>query len=105
MVFLLQGAAHSQYERKNIAVSRARGVHKGFKGKQFFSTKEVEINGIEISPLDFTSKILMNEWKLNPSEKEFTVMRIGLKGENSEGKPEELVYNLYDETSSLFYLF
>jgi len=70
---------------------------KVLKESGFFSTEKLDINGIEISPLDFTSKILMNEWKLNPSEKEFTLMRISLKGGNSEGKPEEVVYNLYDE--------
>lgn len=72
---------------------------KVLKESGFFNTEKLDINGIEISPLDFTSKILMNEWKLNPSEKEFTVMRISLKGENSEGKTEEVIYNLYDEYS------
>ena len=50
-----------------------------------------------VAPLDFTSKILFNEWKLGETEEEITVMRITLKGENSEGKTEEIVYNLFDE--------
>ncbi len=72
---------------------------KVLKESGFFSTKEVEINGIKISPLDFTSKILINEWKLAPSEREFTIMRVSLKGENSAGNTEEVVYDLYDEYS------
>jgi len=63
----------------------------------FFSESVLEIDGKEIRPLDFTSKILFNEWKLGETEEELTVMRITLKGENSEGQVEEVVYDLLDE--------
>lgn len=63
----------------------------------FFSDKSIEINGQDVSPLDFTSKILFNEWKLGDTEEELTVMRITVKGENENGQIEEIVYNLYDE--------
>ena len=63
----------------------------------FFSETNIEVNGAQISPLDFTSKILFNEWKLDPNEEEITVMRITLKGENREGKIEEVTYDLHDE--------
>jgi lysine 6-dehydrogenase len=67
------------------------------KDSGFFSEKKTMINGTEISPLDFTSKILFNEWKLGETEEELTVMRITLKGINPKGETEEVVYNLYDE--------
>jgi lysine 6-dehydrogenase len=63
----------------------------------FFSTDKILINGTEISPLDFSSKILFNEWKLDETEEEFTVMRVTLKGKNAEGQIEKVIYNLYDE--------
>ncbi|MFZ4797632.1 MAG: saccharopine dehydrogenase family protein [Bacteroidia bacterium] len=63
----------------------------------FFSNDKIMVNGLEISPLDFTSKILFNEWKLGENEEEFTVMRITLKGTNELGETVEIVYNLYDE--------
>lgn len=63
----------------------------------FFSEAAIEINGMGVSPLDFTSKILFNEWKLEENEEELTVMRITLKGENAEGRTEEVVYDLLDE--------
>jgi lysine 6-dehydrogenase len=66
----------------------------------FFSEEKVEINGNKISPLDFTSKILFNEWKLGETEEEITVMRITIKGENSKGQTEEVVYDLHDEYCS-----
>ena len=63
----------------------------------FFNEASIEVNGASISPLDFTSKILFSEWKLNENEEELTVMRITLKGENSKGQIEEIVYDLLDE--------
>ena len=58
----------------------------------FFSTEEISVKNLSIQPLDVTSKILMNEWKLTPGEKEFTVMRVVVQGEN-----KTIQYNLYDE--------
>ena len=66
----------------------------------FFNTKEIEVNGTKISPLDFTSKVLFNEWKLGETEEEITIMRITVKGENSDGKIEEISYTLHDEYCS-----
>ena len=58
----------------------------------FFSTEEISVKNLSIQPLNVTSKILMNEWKLTPGEKEFTVMRVVVQGEN-----KTIQYNLYDE--------
>lgn len=66
----------------------------------FFSEEKMEVNGSMVSPLDFSCKILFNEWKLGETEEELTVMRITLKGENSYGKTEEVIYNLHDEYCS-----
>lgn len=63
----------------------------------FFNTEKVNVKGQEISPLDFTCKLLFNEWKLGETEPELTVMRVTVKGINAEGKEETVVYNLYDE--------
>ena len=63
----------------------------------FFSEEKVAVNGTMVPPLDFTSKILINEWKLGETEEELTVMRVTLKGENDDGQIEEIVYNLHDE--------
>ena len=63
----------------------------------FFSKENIVVNGLAVSPLDFTSRILINNWKSGETEDEFTVMRITLKGENAGGQTEEVVYDLYDE--------
>lgn len=70
---------------------------KGLKESGFFSEEKMDFSGTEASVRDFTSKILFKEWKLEEEDEEFTVMRITLKGENSKGKTEEIVYELYDE--------
>ena len=63
----------------------------------FFSTEKIDVKGNKVTPLDFTSKILFNEWKLGETEEELTVMRVTVKGENAKGQTEEVVYNLHDE--------
>lgn len=70
---------------------------KVLKSSGFFDQKEIMVNGVEIKPLEFTSKILFNEWKLEETEEEITVMRITLKGENDKGETEEIIFDLYDE--------
>ncbi|MDC9722044.1 MAG: saccharopine dehydrogenase C-terminal domain-containing protein [Urechidicola sp.] len=63
----------------------------------FFSEEKITIDGVKISPLEFSSKILFNEWKLGDNEKEITVMRISLKGADEKGESKTIVYNLHDE--------
>ncbi len=57
----------------------------------FFNTEKIKIDGNEISPLQFTSKILFNEWKLAEDEEELTVMKVILKSAN-----KTIEYNLLD---------
>lgn len=73
---------------------------KVLKESGFFDSEEMDIQGQKITPLDFTSKILFNEWKLGDEEEELTVMRVRLKGENAKGKNEEVTYSLHDEYCS-----
>ncbi len=63
----------------------------------FFSLDKIKLNGTAISPIEFTCKILFDEWKLGEMEEELTVMRITLKGVNGRGQNEEIIYNMYDE--------
>lgn len=58
----------------------------------FFDTTTLRIKETDIAPLDFTSKLLVNEWRLGPEEEEFTVMKVIIKG---EGK--QIEYSLLDK--------
>ncbi|NVK21978.1 MAG: saccharopine dehydrogenase NADP-binding domain-containing protein [Kangiellaceae bacterium] len=62
----------------------------------FFSKEPISIHGMAISPLEFTSEVLINEWKLKPKEEEFTIMRVTIRGQEG-GKEKEYVYTLFDE--------
>jgi saccharopine dehydrogenase-like NADP-dependent oxidoreductase len=70
---------------------------KVLKESGFFSEQPIDVNGTQVSPLQFTSKILFDEWKLEETEEELTVMRVTVKGKNKKGQIEEVVYNLHDE--------
>ena len=61
----------------------------------FFSTDIININGVEISPLEFSSAVLINQWKSKHDEEEFTIMKIRVKGLEN-GEEVEYVYDLYD---------
>jgi saccharopine dehydrogenase-like NADP-dependent oxidoreductase len=63
----------------------------------FFNSDKININGVGVSPLEFTSKILFDEWRLAEGEEELTVMRITIKGEDPTGQKERITYQLYDE--------
>lgn len=90
----------SNMKEKTLRYPRHVEYIKVLKESGFFNEEKSEINGIKVSPLDFTSKILFNEWNLDEEELEFTIMRITLKGKNADGHIEEIIYDLYDEYCS-----
>lgn len=57
----------------------------------FFDTLPIRVNETDVTPLEFTSKLLVDQWKLNPEEEEFTVMKVIVKG---SGKT--ITYDLLD---------
>ncbi len=87
----------SHMKEKTLRYPGHTEIIRALKKSGFFSHKEIEADGIMISPYKVTSKILFNEWSLREDEEEITVMRITLKGKNSSGREEEVVCNLYDE--------
>ncbi|MGB6093938.1 MAG: saccharopine dehydrogenase C-terminal domain-containing protein [Moheibacter sp.] len=70
---------------------------KALKAVGFFDKKPIDLKGQFISPIEFTSKILFHEWKLEEGEDEFTIMKIKLRGLDSNGNQQTIVYELYDE--------
>ena len=61
----------------------------------FFSQDEVDVNGIKIKPIDFTSKLLFPMWELKEGDEEFTVMKIIVEGEKDK-KKIRYTYSLLD---------
>jgi saccharopine dehydrogenase-like NADP-dependent oxidoreductase len=69
---------------------------RAFRDAGFLSTEPIHVKGQELVPFDFTSRLLIDSWKLGAEEPEFTVMRVILRGLES-GVRKEKVYELYDE--------
>jgi saccharopine dehydrogenase-like NADP-dependent oxidoreductase len=66
-----------------------------FRESGFFSDDPIDVDGVAISPRAFTSKILFDQWKLQPGEPELTVMRVTVEG-IEDGKAVRHVYHLDD---------
>jgi len=66
------------------------------KDSGFFETEKIKIGDAEVSPREFTSKMLINEWALAPGEEEITIMRVTVAGEEA-GRQKTYAYHLYDE--------
>jgi saccharopine dehydrogenase-like NADP-dependent oxidoreductase len=62
----------------------------------FFSEIPVSVNEQMVRPIDISSKILFEQWKLQPREEEFTIMRIVVEG-MKDGATQKIEYFLYDE--------
>ncbi len=65
----------------------------------YFSTDTIDVNGVKIRPVDVTAKLLFPKWKLKPGEKEFTVMRIQVEGEEN-GSKKHYEYHVLDFTDT-----
>lgn len=65
---------------------------KGLIKAGFLNTSPIKVKGQQISPLEFTSALLFDQWKLGETEEEFTLMRIKLSDEE-----KTICYDLYDE--------
>ncbi|MGX5174059.1 saccharopine dehydrogenase family protein [Aliikangiella sp. IMCC44653] len=61
----------------------------------FFSETTLELDGVPFRPLDVTAKILQDNWRLKSSDKEFTVLRVTIEGEEN-GKTRRYIYRMID---------
>lgn len=69
---------------------------KALKTGGFFNHEKINFNGMEISPIEFSSAILINQWKLGLNEEEFTIMKIKVSGIEN-GLTKTIEYNLFDK--------
>jgi len=69
----------------------------------FFSTEEIDVNGVRVKPLDVTSKLLFPLWELKKGQEDFTIMRskvMGSSGSESMGY-EYLIFDKFDQKSGI----
>jgi saccharopine dehydrogenase-like NADP-dependent oxidoreductase len=61
----------------------------------FFDKEPININGVMISPLEFTSKLLFPKWKLEKGEEDLTIMQVIAEG-LKDGVRHRYTWNLLD---------
>ncbi|MGQ9832190.1 MAG: saccharopine dehydrogenase family protein [Candidatus Villigracilaceae bacterium] len=61
----------------------------------FFSEEEVEVNGVRLSPLAMTARILFDKWKLGEGEADITIMRVIVRG-TKDGQKKTYRWDLVD---------
>nr|WP_294902943.1 saccharopine dehydrogenase C-terminal domain-containing protein [uncultured Lacibacter sp.] len=65
----------------------------------FFSEEKRMVKGMEVSPLQVTSQLLIDQWKLGETEEELTVMKVLVHG---EGKTVEYhLLDVYDKATQV----
>jgi lysine 6-dehydrogenase len=69
---------------------------KGLIKAGFLNTKPINFKGQQVSPLEFSSTLLFDQWKLGETEEEFTLMRIKVSNDD-----KTICYDLYDEYDPL----
>lgn len=65
------------------------------KDSGFLGNEAIETRSGKVVPMHLTESLLLSQWKLNPEDEEFTIMRIVLK-EKASGK--KIVYEIFDRT-------
>ena len=70
-------------------------IMKIFRETGFFDKEVMDINGKEIIPLEITSKLLFDKWKLNEGDEDLTVLRIIIEG-MKDGKKVRYSYDMVD---------
>jgi lysine 6-dehydrogenase len=61
----------------------------------FFSEEEVEVNGVRLTPLAMTARILFPKWKLGEGEADITIMRVIVRGKKG-GQGKKYQWDLID---------
>jgi saccharopine dehydrogenase-like NADP-dependent oxidoreductase len=65
----------------------------------FFEREPLDVGASRVSPLEFTSRLLVDAWHLGPEEAELTVMRVTVSGVE-DGSRKTYVHHLHDEYDS-----
>ncbi len=94
---LLDTIPASNMREKTLRYPGHCGLMRAFREGGFFDTNTMQIGDSSVRPIDVTSKLLTDQWRLEPDEPEFTVLRVIVEGTRN-GKRLRHTYDLFDET-------
>jgi saccharopine dehydrogenase-like NADP-dependent oxidoreductase len=66
-----------------------------FREAGFFGVDPVDVDGAAVRPLDLTSKLLFDQWRMEEGDEDFTVMRVIVTGAE-DGRPVRYTFDLLD---------
>ena len=81
----------SNMKEKTLRYPGHIDLMKGLIKAGFLNNNPVSVKGQQVSPMEFTSALLFDQWKLGETEEEFTLMRIKLRDAE-----RTVCYDLYD---------
>ena len=90
--------AHPAQIEKTLRYECHAALMRDFREARLLDLEPVEIQGVRIRPIDFTSRIILPQWKLEEGEEEFTVMQVTIAGVTREGGRQTVTYHLLDRT-------
>jgi len=71
-----------------------------FRDSGFFDAEPMTVNGQEVRPIDLTSCLLFDQWKMKPGEEDLTVLQVTVEGDQV-GKRVQITYDLLDSYDSV----
>lgn len=72
---------------------------RAFRDSGFFDTDPIDVNGMKVRPIDVTSRLLIEQWRLKENEADLTVMQVIMEGLHN-GRRERRDFYLLDHFDS-----
>mgnify|MGYP003574184617 CR=1 FL=1 len=66
-----------------------------FRDSGFFATEYIEVGGVKVRPIDVTSRLLIEQWRMAETDADLTVMQIIMTGQH-QGRHERRDFFLLD---------
>ncbi|MDA1027662.1 MAG: saccharopine dehydrogenase NADP-binding domain-containing protein [Bacteroidetes bacterium] len=76
---------------------------RAFRDSGFFSNTPILVDGLHVVPLQVTSKLLFDQWKMGPGDEDLTVMQVQMTGKEN-GEQVRYTFDLldfYDASTSI----
>ncbi len=92
---MLQTLKIPDMREKTLRYPGHAGLMRVFRDSGFFSTTPLEVKGQQVAPMDLTARLLFDEWRMRPGERDLTVMQVILEGSQA-GQHVRYSYFLLD---------
>ena len=92
---LLQTVSVPNMKERTLRYPGHIGLIRALKDAGFLQTTPLQVASQRVVPFEVTARLLLDNWKLQEGEEEFTVGRITIAGEQ-DGRARRITYELFD---------